>query len=129
MRYYAAWYMANNACPLDIIELFGRWLLSEFTGVYAVDIKPAAGLCAAAGFDASSPREYRLPRMEVTQPPQLLAQMFAFADDAHRKVNQRNKNPELTPAQKDFGAANFLELLIWMRTVRVSCACACAARV
>jgi hypothetical protein len=63
MRYYAAWYMANNACPLNIVELFGRWLLSEFSGTYAVDIKPPAGLVAAAGFDATRPREYRIPRM------------------------------------------------------------------
>ena len=121
MRYYSAWYMANNACALDIIELFGRWCLSEFTGTYAVNIKPPAGLVAAAGFDATRPREYRIPRMEVEPPAALLDMVFAFAGDAYDKVQQRNKNPELTPAQKDFGAANFLELLMWMRKVRVQC--------
>ena len=72
-RYYAAYCLHRENCPMPVIKFMGRWCDGEFEGVYAWHLKPKEGLLAAAGFDATRPAAYRVPRGEVDVPEALLA--------------------------------------------------------
>lgn len=114
-RYYGAALLAQMGVCLTIIELLGGWNQSEFRKVYAINIKPDAGLVGAAGFEAGDIKAYDIKRDAVAPPLELQQLIFPWVDDELEAASARVAAS--TPANVDTAAVAFLRVLLFFRIV------------
>ncbi|KAJ7185140.1 hypothetical protein GGX14DRAFT_409316 [Mycena pura] len=77
---------------------------------------PIEAVLASAGFDGKRPESHFLAREQLQPPEDVLNAIFDFAEPELEKLAERRRENRQT---EDYALKQFLEMLIWLRTVLV----------
>lgn len=75
---------------------------------------PISAIAALAGFDGRYIERYWVPRADIAPPPELLATIFPWIEEAYSSYQKRASSD---PHCNDFALDGFLKVLAWFRSV------------